>query len=112
MTEGGDRMILKRERRGAVEILTLDRPEVRNAFDAALSVALYDALSELDGDDDVRACLLNLLDTRRFRLRQVVIGALGALDDERVRRPLEALYRRTVFPRERRKLEQILDLGP
>jgi crotonobetainyl-CoA hydratase len=51
-------MILKRERRGAVEILTLDRPEVRNAFDAALSVALYDALSELDGDDDVRAVVL------------------------------------------------------
>ena len=51
-------MTLKRERRGHVEILTLCRPEVRNAFDAALSVALYDSLTEIESDDDVRAVVL------------------------------------------------------
>ena len=51
-------MPLKSERRGHVVILTLERPEVRNAFDAALSVALYDALTEIDADDGVRAVVL------------------------------------------------------
>ncbi len=51
-------MTLKRERRGHVEILTLDRPEVRNAFNAGLAVALYDTLTELESDDEVRAVVL------------------------------------------------------
>ncbi len=51
-------MTLKRERRGHVEILTLCRPEVRNAFNAALAVALYDCLTEIESDDDVRAVVL------------------------------------------------------
>ena len=51
-------MSLKRDRRGNVEILTLDRPEVRNAFNAALSVALYDCLTEIDSDDGARAVVL------------------------------------------------------
>lgn len=51
-------MTLKSERRGHVVILTLDRPEVRNAFNAALAVELYDCLAEIDADDDVRAVVL------------------------------------------------------
>ncbi len=95
-----------------ITVTLLERARDRQAPDAVRSAAARALGNRGFGDDDVRACLLNLLDTRRFRLRQTVIGALGALDDVRVRRPLEALYRRTVFPRERRKLEQILDLGP
>ncbi|NQZ99826.1 MAG: enoyl-CoA hydratase/isomerase family protein [Myxococcales bacterium] len=51
-------MTLKRERRARIEIVTLDRPEVRNAFNAALAVALYDCFEEIDRDDDVRAVVL------------------------------------------------------
>jgi crotonobetainyl-CoA hydratase len=51
-------LTLKRERRGHVEILTLDRPEVRNAFNAALSVGLYDAFTEIEEDESVRAVVL------------------------------------------------------
>jgi crotonobetainyl-CoA hydratase len=51
-------MLLKRERRGHVEILTLERPEVRNAFNAGLACAVYDAFEEADADDAVRAVVL------------------------------------------------------
>jgi enoyl-CoA hydratase len=41
------------ERVGAVLVMTLNRPEVRNAVDAATSRALADALDRLDGDDSL-----------------------------------------------------------
>lgn len=41
------------ERRGHVAILTLNRPEVRNAVSVDLTVAVADALDELETDDDV-----------------------------------------------------------
>ena len=43
---------------GAVARLTLDRPEIRNAFDDALITALTQALRALDADDRVRAVVL------------------------------------------------------
>jgi methylglutaconyl-CoA hydratase len=46
------------ERRGAVGVLTLNRPELRNAFDDALIAALSGALRELEADPAVRAVLL------------------------------------------------------
>ncbi|MDW5593177.1 crotonase/enoyl-CoA hydratase family protein [Conexibacter stalactiti] len=39
------------ERRGPVLVLTLNRPEVRNAIDMPLAEAIAAALDELDGDD-------------------------------------------------------------
>lgn len=51
-------MTLQRERRGHVEIVTLNRPEVRNAFNAELAAALYDCFTEVDSDDDVRVVVL------------------------------------------------------
>lgn len=50
--------MLKIETRGAVARLTLDRPEIRNAFDDALITALTQALRTLDADDKVRAVVL------------------------------------------------------
>src|SRR5687767_8633206 len=41
------------ERRDGVLIITLNRPEVRNAVNAALAEAVGRALDELDGDDDL-----------------------------------------------------------
>jgi enoyl-CoA hydratase/carnithine racemase len=43
---------------GAVRILTMNRPEKRNALNMTLSQALLDALHEADGAADVRAIVL------------------------------------------------------
>src|SRR5580658_1240627 len=43
---------------GAVRLLTMNRPEKRNALNLALSEALYDALREADSAADVRAIVL------------------------------------------------------
>lgn len=45
-------------RRGAVGVITLNRPEIRNAFDDALIASLTAALREMDADASVRAVLL------------------------------------------------------
>lgn len=45
--------VLLQEDRGAVRILTLNRPEKRNALDTALTRALLDALRAADADDGV-----------------------------------------------------------
>jgi enoyl-CoA hydratase len=47
-----------RERRGHVEILTINRPEARNAMNRAAAVALSDALDECEHDDDVWVVVL------------------------------------------------------
>ena len=41
------------ERRGNVLLITLNRPEVRNAVNAALAAGVASALEELDGDDSL-----------------------------------------------------------
>jgi enoyl-CoA hydratase len=41
------------ERRGHVFVITINRPEARNAFDGASSVALEAAVDELDATDDL-----------------------------------------------------------
>jgi len=51
-------MILERERRGAVELLRLNRPEVRNAFDTELSEAVYLAFEQIDADPAVQAVVI------------------------------------------------------
>jgi enoyl-CoA hydratase/carnithine racemase len=47
-----------RERRGRVEVLTINRPDARNAVDAAVSVGLGTALDELADDADVSVVVL------------------------------------------------------
>ena len=46
------------ERRGNVLLITLNRPEVRNAVNAALAAAVASALDELDGDDSLSVGVL------------------------------------------------------
>lgn len=46
------------ERRGNVMIITLNRPEARNAVNAAVSTAVGDALHEAQNDPEVRAVVL------------------------------------------------------
>src|SRR5215469_9856472 len=49
---------VRREDDGAVCILTLDRPEKRNAFTVALYRELTAALRDADGDENVRSVVL------------------------------------------------------
>lgn len=46
------------ERRGAVQIITINRPQARNALDAAVARGVADAVDELDASDDLRAAVL------------------------------------------------------
>jgi enoyl-CoA hydratase len=46
------------ERRGNVLVITLNRPEVRNAVNAALAEGVGRALDELDSDDELRLGIL------------------------------------------------------
>ena len=46
------------ENRGGVRILTMNRPDKRNALNNALTQALIDALRDADGDESVRSLVL------------------------------------------------------
>src|SRR5271154_4878233 len=46
------------ERRGNVLLITIDRPEVRNAVNAAVAEGIAGALEELDGDDTLSVGVL------------------------------------------------------
>lgn len=59
-------MILDRRIEGSVLILTLNRPEQRNALSPELVVALSSALGEAKADDDVRAVILTAAGDRAF----------------------------------------------
>jgi methylglutaconyl-CoA hydratase len=56
-TDVSDDLRQERDRRGVVT-LTLDRPEVLNAFDAGLMQAITDAVTALADDETVRALVL------------------------------------------------------
>jgi len=66
MTDDTTAPVLERRREGAVEILTLNRPERRNALDSALIGALHDAFAEIVADDGVRAVVLTGAGDRAF----------------------------------------------
>ncbi|SEL88338.1 enoyl-CoA hydratase [Blastococcus sp. DSM 46786] len=46
------------ERRGAVQVITINRPSARNALDGAVARAVAAAVDELDADGDLRAGVL------------------------------------------------------
>ena len=46
------------EKTGSVAMITLDRPERRNAFNTPMSVELEAAIDRVESDDDVRAAVL------------------------------------------------------
>jgi enoyl-CoA hydratase/carnithine racemase len=46
------------ERRGAVAVVTLNRPERRNAYTARMGVELHRAFADLEADDGVRAIVV------------------------------------------------------
>lgn len=58
--------VLERDRQGAVEVLTMNRPERRNALSGDLLGALNDTFAELVTDDAVRAIVLTGAGDRAF----------------------------------------------
>ncbi|MDQ6522959.1 enoyl-CoA hydratase-related protein [Nocardioides sp. LHD-245] len=50
--------IVELERHGAVAVVTLNRPEVRNAFDGPMARALGAAIDEVEADPGLRAAVL------------------------------------------------------
>jgi enoyl-CoA hydratase len=46
------------ERRGAVQVITINRPQARNALDAAVARGVADAVDALDASDELRAAVL------------------------------------------------------
>ena len=54
--------LVLREDRGAVRVLTMNRPEARNALNTALISALHVALIDADRDASVRAVVLTGVD--------------------------------------------------
>jgi enoyl-CoA hydratase/carnithine racemase len=54
----GDNKVLRIDDDGAVRLLTLDRPEARNAFNRALYDGVGAALNEAAADDTVSVCVI------------------------------------------------------
>ena len=57
MREAGA-MTVRVEDSGAVRVVTIDRPEVRNAVDGPTAQLLYDVFATFDGDDSVSVAVL------------------------------------------------------
>ena len=45
--------MLRFEQDGAVAVVTLDRPEARNAIDGPMAQAIEDAITRIEGDDSL-----------------------------------------------------------
>jgi enoyl-CoA hydratase len=57
MSDSADDKVLV-ERRGAVQVVTINRPQARNALDASVARDVAAAVDELDASDDLRAGVL------------------------------------------------------
>jgi len=57
---------LLRERHGHIEILTINRPEARNAINLATATALSAALDDIEADDGVRVVVLTAAGDKAF----------------------------------------------
>jgi enoyl-CoA hydratase len=86
------------EREGAVLVVTLNRPEKKNAVNCEVMCRLYDAWNELDRDEQLRVAILTGRgDTFCAGMDLAEIGKLrgGVSDDqwiERVRREPQVIY--------------------
>src|SRR5579875_2511779 len=61
-----DAPVVLRERRGPVEILTLNRPEARNAVNGEVTRQMSAALDELERDENLRVIILTGAGDRAF----------------------------------------------
>jgi len=77
--------VLNRERRGAVEILTVNRPKALNAINADVLAALDEALTDLAADEQLRAVVLTGAGEKAFVAGADIsaMQSLVAVDAER-----------------------------
>ena len=66
MTENNEAAPVLMERRGAVGVITLNRPEKHNAINSALGQALGEAVREFEADESVRAIVITGAGERAF----------------------------------------------
>jgi enoyl-CoA hydratase len=82
-------MQLKSERRGAVQILTIDRPEARNSLNAEVITGLGLGLAEADADPEISAVVITGTGEQAFcagmDLRGFVEGAAARDEEEQLR---------------------------
>ena len=74
-------MSIRAERRGEVTVVTIDRPEARNAVDTAMAEALFRAFVDFDRDDTQKVAVLTGIPgafCAGFDLKQAASGAIGA----------------------------------
>ena len=74
-------MELERERRGAVQILRINRPEARNALNAAVIGGIARGVEEADADPDVRAIVITGTGDRAFCAGMDLRGFATGEDD-------------------------------
>ena len=67
-TQASDALLY--EKREHILVLTLNRPQAKNAFNAELSNALSDALDRYEEDSELRVCVL----TDKIERRQVDVA--------------------------------------
>ena len=70
------------EKRGHIQILTLNRPEDMNAFNTALATALGEALEAMDNDEEVRVGVLTGAGrgfSAGMDLKQFAVGCIEAM---------------------------------
>jgi enoyl-CoA hydratase/carnithine racemase len=77
---------LERERRGAVEVLRINRPEARNALSPAVISGIGRAVEEADADGGVGALVITGTGDRAFcagmDLRSFAAGQRGSVNDD------------------------------
>jgi enoyl-CoA hydratase/carnithine racemase len=75
------------ERRGAVLVIRINRPEARNALNPAVMAGVGNGIAEADSTTDIRAVVLTGTGDRAFcagmDLRAFAGGGLAPTDDER-----------------------------
>jgi enoyl-CoA hydratase len=77
---------VRTERRGSVLVLTLNRPEVRNAVDPETAVAFAGAVEDFARDDELRALVVTGAGEVSFCAGADLKGAAGLLGHEAVER--------------------------
>src|SRR5213596_1573319 len=70
------------ERRGAAAVLTIDRPERRNAVDPNTADQLLEAYREFEGDDDARVMILTGAGEQAFCAGADLKSVAAAMDDQ------------------------------
>jgi enoyl-CoA hydratase/carnithine racemase len=98
MTEDGSPILL--ERRGAIALLTLNRPHVLNAMNTAMGVRLGEVLDEVTEDASIRVVVLTGAGDRAF-------CAGGDLKERQGMRPDQWTRQHRIFERAHHKLRNL-----